>query len=98
VGAAANYGAKNIVQDPFPVLANGSRWVMPFGNSLGAGILAGQAATNTPRDYAPSLQQRYSVSVHQGKLQWAQEAEGLKVQMPPAKPCDFAITLKITGA
>jgi len=63
VGAAANYGAKNIMQDPFPVLANGSRWVMPFGSSLGAGILAGQGATNTPRDYAPSVQQRYSLAV-----------------------------------
>jgi alpha-L-fucosidase len=33
-----------------------------------------------------------------GKLQWTQEAEGLKVQMPPAKPCDYAITLKVTSA
>jgi alpha-L-fucosidase len=33
-----------------------------------------------------------------GKLRWTQEAEGLKVQMPPAKPCDYAIALKITGA
>jgi hypothetical protein len=33
-----------------------------------------------------------------GKLRWTQEAEGLKVQMPLAKPCDYAIALKITGA
>jgi alpha-L-fucosidase len=33
-----------------------------------------------------------------GRLQWTQAADGLKVQMPPAKPCDHAITLKITGA
>jgi alpha-L-fucosidase len=33
-----------------------------------------------------------------GKLQWTQGADGLKVQMPPAKPCDHAITLKISGA
>jgi alpha-L-fucosidase len=33
-----------------------------------------------------------------GKLRWTQEAEGLKVQMPPAKPCDYAITLKVTSA
>jgi hypothetical protein len=63
VGAAANYGAKSIMQDPFPVLANGSRWVLPFGNALGAGILDGQGATNTPRDYAPSVEQRYSFAV-----------------------------------
>ena len=35
---------------------------------------------------------------YKGKLRWTQEAEGLKVQMPPAKPCDYAITLKISGA
>ena len=33
-----------------------------------------------------------------GKLQWAQGVDGLKVQMPPAKPCDHAIALKIIGA
>jgi alpha-L-fucosidase len=33
-----------------------------------------------------------------GKLQWTQEAEGLKVQMPSARPCDYAITLKIASA
>ena len=33
-----------------------------------------------------------------GKLQWTQEAEGLRVQMPPVKPCDYAFTLKIIGA
>ena len=33
-----------------------------------------------------------------GKLQWTQGADGLKVQMPPAKPCDHVITLKITSA
>ncbi len=33
-----------------------------------------------------------------GKLRWKQEAEILKVQMPPTSPCDYAVTLKITGA
>jgi alpha-L-fucosidase len=33
-----------------------------------------------------------------GKLKWTQGADGLKVQMPPAKPCDHVITLKITSA
>ena len=33
-----------------------------------------------------------------GKLQWTQEAAGLRVQMPAAKPCDYAIALKITRA
>ena len=30
-----------------------------------------------------------------GKVRWAQEAAGLRVQMPPDKPCDHAIALKI---
>ncbi len=63
VGAAANYGAANILQNPFPVLASGSRWVMPFGNSLGSNILDGTAYTYYPRDYRPSLEQRYSFAV-----------------------------------
>jgi alpha-L-fucosidase len=33
-----------------------------------------------------------------GKLQWTQEAGGLKVQMPQEKPCDHAIALKISAA
>jgi len=33
-----------------------------------------------------------------GTLQWAQEAAGLRVQMPAAKPCDYAIALKVTLA
>ncbi len=33
-----------------------------------------------------------------GKLQWTQEAAGLRVQMPAAKPCEHAIALKITRA
>lgn len=33
-----------------------------------------------------------------GKLQWTQDEAGLKVQLPPEKPCDHAITLKIVGA
>lgn len=33
-----------------------------------------------------------------GQLQWTQDEAGLKVQMPPAKPCDHAVVLKIIGA
>ena len=35
---------------------------------------------------------------HGGKLKWSQEAAGLKVDMPAEKPCEHAVTLKITGA
>jgi alpha-L-fucosidase len=33
-----------------------------------------------------------------GKLKWTQDAAGLRVQMPPEKPCDHAIALKVIGA
>jgi alpha-L-fucosidase len=33
---------------------------------------------------------------HKGKLKWSQDEAGLKVQMPPEKPSDYAITLKIS--
>jgi len=34
---------------------------------------------------------------HSGELQFAQDADGLKVKFPTDKPCDFAYVLKITG-
>jgi alpha-L-fucosidase len=33
-----------------------------------------------------------------GKLDWTQDRSGLKVMMPAQKPCDYAITFKVTGA
>jgi hypothetical protein len=30
-------------------------------------------------------------------LEFLQDAEGLKVKMPPDKPCDYVFALKITG-
>ncbi|MGA8026062.1 MAG: alpha-L-fucosidase [Bryobacteraceae bacterium] len=33
-----------------------------------------------------------------GKLEWSQDQAGLKVVMPPKKPCDYAVVLKVTGA
>jgi alpha-L-fucosidase len=34
---------------------------------------------------------------HSGTLEFSQDGEGLKVKMPPDKPCDFAFAVKITG-
>lgn len=34
---------------------------------------------------------------HSGNLQFTRDAEGLKVQFPAERPCDFAYALKITG-
>jgi alpha-L-fucosidase len=33
---------------------------------------------------------------HPGRLNWTQEATGLKVQLPAEKPSDYAITFKVT--
>src|ERR1035441_10074783 len=35
---------------------------------------------------------------HKGKLEWKQEADGLKVTMPQEKPSEHAVTLKVTLA
>ncbi len=63
VGPAANLGTSNPMMDPFPVLANGSRWVLPFGNSLGSNILDGQGYTYYPRGYTPAWEQRYTLGI-----------------------------------
>ena len=33
-----------------------------------------------------------------GKVQWTRSAEGLKVQLPSEKPCNYACALKISGS
>jgi alpha-L-fucosidase len=35
---------------------------------------------------------------HKGKVQFTQDEAALKIQLPPEKPGDYAVTLKITGA
>jgi alpha-L-fucosidase len=35
---------------------------------------------------------------HPGRLNWAQEATALRVQLPPEKPSDYAVTLKVAFA
>jgi len=34
---------------------------------------------------------------HKGNLKFTQDADGLKVQLPADRPCDYAYVLKITG-
>jgi hypothetical protein len=50
------------VLDPFP-LTNGSRYLSPYGNSLGNLVYAGGSQTYYPRDYAPARQHRWQGSV-----------------------------------
>jgi hypothetical protein len=74
VGPAANSGAANPMMNPFPVLPSGSRFVYPFGNSLGSDILDGQAFTDRPRNYTTSWEQRYSLGI-QREIQGNQAVE-----------------------
>ncbi len=41
--------------------------------------------------------ERVELLGHPGELEFMQDAEGLKVRMPAAKPCDYVFALKITG-
>lgn len=34
---------------------------------------------------------------HAGPLEFGQDSTGLKIQMPPTKPCDHVFTVKISG-
>ncbi len=49
--------------DPFPVLSNGSRFLAPFGTSLGNMAVTGSGWTYFPLDRKPAREQRWSASV-----------------------------------
>ncbi|MBE3100324.1 MAG: alpha-L-fucosidase [Planctomycetes bacterium] len=34
---------------------------------------------------------------HAGKVKWTHDADGLAVQLPAGKPCDYAVALRMTG-
>jgi len=64
VGAAGNLSAsKNILTDPFPVRADGTRFDSTFGNRLGSMANAGRGLTFTPIDFNPAWQQRWRLDV-----------------------------------
>jgi hypothetical protein len=41
--------------------------------------------------------ERVELLGHAGPLQFTQDAQGVKVQFPSEKPCDFVYSLKISG-
>jgi hypothetical protein len=64
VGAAANLSSSaNPMADPFPVRADGSRFDVPYRNSLGLLAFAGRGLTFTPRDFQPARQQRWRIGI-----------------------------------
>ncbi len=63
IGPAANVGTTNVMANPFPVLPSGSRFLQPVGSALGPDILDGQGFTYYPRDFSPTWNQRWRVSI-----------------------------------
>ncbi len=56
------------------------------------------AALGSASPQQPGKIRRVELLGHKGKLQWSQSDKSLKVQMPPERPCEFAMTLKATLA
>src|ERR1022692_360322 len=63
VGAAGGLSTSTPLSNPFPLLAGGTHLVQPFGNAFGPDTLDGQGFTYYPRDYSPSISQRWTVSI-----------------------------------
>ena len=63
VGAAGGLSTSTPLANPFPLLAGGTHLIQPFGNSLGPDTLDGQGFTFYPRNYSPSISQRWKASV-----------------------------------
>jgi len=63
VGANTGLSTTTPIGNPFPLLAGGTHLIQPFGNSFGPDTLDGQGFTYYPRDYSPSISQRWKFSV-----------------------------------
>jgi hypothetical protein len=56
-------GGVSPLTDPFPVLSNGSRFLAPYGTSLGNMTQAGAGWTYSPYDRKPAREQRWMAAV-----------------------------------
>ena len=56
-------------------------------------VIASLAAGKAPEGKIASV----TLLGHPGRLEFTQDAEGLKVKLPAERPCDYAYSLKITG-
>jgi alpha-L-fucosidase len=52
--------------------------------------------TKSPQD--PGKIHHVELLGHKGKISWEQEEAGLRIQLPPERPSDFAVTWKVTLA
>jgi hypothetical protein len=62
-GAAGLSSSRNPLVDPFPVRADGTRFDVPYGNSLGLIAFAGRGLTFLARDFQPAWQQRWRIGI-----------------------------------
>ncbi|MBL8178991.1 MAG: carboxypeptidase regulatory-like domain-containing protein [Bryobacterales bacterium] len=63
-GAAGGLSASsNILKDPFPVRADGSRFDSALGRALGVSALAGRNIASFARNYSPAIQHRWRLSL-----------------------------------
>jgi hypothetical protein len=64
VGAAASLSASRTpMHDPFPVRADGTRFDMPYKNSLGSIANVGRSFSAMPWNYSPDWQQRWRIGL-----------------------------------
>ncbi|MDP2999277.1 MAG: TonB-dependent receptor [Bryobacterales bacterium] len=93
VGAAAGLSSSsNPMADPFPVRADGSRFDVPYGNSLGPVAFAGRGLTFTPRDFQPARQQRWRIGLQRqigGDTLLDVSYNGSYAKIPVSQPVSF---------
>jgi hypothetical protein len=64
VGSIANLSAtRNPMVDPFPVRADGTRFDVPYGNTLGGLIRQGRGYEAIAREFRPDWQQRWRIGL-----------------------------------
>lgn len=64
VGPAANLSqTNNVLDNPFPVRANGTRFDLPYRDALGSMASVGRAFSAVPYDFVPDQQHRWRIGI-----------------------------------
>ena len=64
IGAAGNLSStRNVLVDPFPVRADGTRFNEPYGNVIGSMIRVGRGMKIMPYEFVPASQNRFRFSI-----------------------------------
>jgi hypothetical protein len=92
-GAAGNLTAsRNPMTDPFPTLADGTRFRAPYRDTLGVSARAGQSQGFYARDYAPAFQQRWRIGVQRqlaGDIVIEASYNGAFARIPVDQPINY---------